>query len=275
MTRPSGCGKSGRGLTSKTFAARSWPSSIRRTTRSRPPGPGRALPGSLGDTGVAPGAGVEEGDYAARLVAPLAGERVVDLWTGPGCTGDSLTGVFSSTKGAAHLVVALHVQGGVLDLDQRVAHYWPEFGAAGKGGIPTGAAGTAPASSARTTGSPPTSSRTIRSSPGGSPRTGTAGGERDRAEQRRWAASRRRSAALRHSCLRRPGRSPPRFSRSVTTSPPATTTFSAAASRSSRATIRRWARAPSAAAARPGPRRSPQRSRVGLTPPSARLTARP
>ncbi|MFI0776974.1 serine hydrolase domain-containing protein [Streptomyces sp. NPDC021212] len=74
----------------------------------------------------------EGGDYAAQLVAYVGGERVVDLWTGPEITGDSLTGVFSSTKGAAHLVVALLVQDGVLDLDQRVSHYWPEFGAEGK-----------------------------------------------------------------------------------------------------------------------------------------------
>lgn len=74
----------------------------------------------------------EGGDYAAQLVAYVGGERVVDLWTGPEITGDSLTGVFSSTKGAAHLVVALLVQDGVLDLDRRVSHYWPEFGAEGK-----------------------------------------------------------------------------------------------------------------------------------------------
>ncbi|MCI2417359.1 beta-lactamase family protein [Saccharopolyspora sp. K220] len=75
----------------------------------------------------------EEGnDYAAQLVAYLAGERVVDLWVGPEVRGDSLIGVFSATKGGAHLVVALLVQDGVLDLDQRVSHYWPEFGAEGK-----------------------------------------------------------------------------------------------------------------------------------------------
>jgi CubicO group peptidase (beta-lactamase class C family) len=77
----------------------------------------------------------EGGDYAAQLVAHVDGERVVDLWTGPEITADSLTGVFSSTKGAAHLVVALLVQDGVLDLDQRVSHHWPEFGAAGKAAI--------------------------------------------------------------------------------------------------------------------------------------------
>jgi CubicO group peptidase (beta-lactamase class C family) len=56
---------------------------------------------------------------------------VVDLWAGD-VDGDSLTGVFSVTKGAAHLVVALLVEEGVLDLDRRVADYWPEFAAWGR-----------------------------------------------------------------------------------------------------------------------------------------------
>ncbi|MFE0462216.1 serine hydrolase domain-containing protein [Kitasatospora sp. NPDC058965] len=72
------------------------------------------------------------GDYAAQLVAYAGSEQVVDLWVGPEMAGDTLTGVFSVTKGATALVVALLLQDGVLDLDQRVAHYWPEFAAAGK-----------------------------------------------------------------------------------------------------------------------------------------------
>jgi CubicO group peptidase (beta-lactamase class C family) len=74
----------------------------------------------------------ERDDYAGQLAAYVRGELVVDLWTGPDFTADTLTGVFSSTKGAAHLVVALLVQDGVLDPDQRVSHYWPEFAGAGK-----------------------------------------------------------------------------------------------------------------------------------------------
>ncbi|MGK5734193.1 serine hydrolase domain-containing protein [Streptomyces sp. URMC 124] len=74
----------------------------------------------------------ERAGHSAQLAAYVDGEQVVDLWGGPGVEGDSLTGVFSSTKGAAHLVVALLVQEGVLDLDREVAHYWPEFAAAGK-----------------------------------------------------------------------------------------------------------------------------------------------
>ncbi|MBB6434016.1 serine hydrolase domain-containing protein [Streptomyces candidus] len=71
-------------------------------------------------------------DHAAQLVAYVRGERVVDLWGGPHIEADSLTPVYSSTKGAAHLVVALLVQDGVLDLDREVAQYWPEFGVHGK-----------------------------------------------------------------------------------------------------------------------------------------------
>ncbi|GAA1979960.1 serine hydrolase domain-containing protein [Amycolatopsis minnesotensis] len=74
----------------------------------------------------------EGGDFAAQVVAYRHGERIVDLWTGPEITGDSLLGAFSASKGAAHLVVALLVQDGVLDLDQRVSHYWPEFAVEGK-----------------------------------------------------------------------------------------------------------------------------------------------
>ncbi|MEK8170716.1 serine hydrolase domain-containing protein [Streptomyces sp. M19] len=71
-------------------------------------------------------------DYAAQVVAYRHGERVVDLWTGPDVTGDSLLGAYSASKGAAHLVVASLVDEGVLDPEQKVSHYWPQFGAAGK-----------------------------------------------------------------------------------------------------------------------------------------------
>lgn len=69
-----------------------------------------------------------------QLAAYHHGRLVVDLWAGEGVTGDSLPAVYSSTKGAAHLVVALLIQDGVIDPDRTVASYWPEFAAEGKGG---------------------------------------------------------------------------------------------------------------------------------------------
>jgi CubicO group peptidase (beta-lactamase class C family) len=74
-------------------------------------------------------------DYEGQLCAYVHGRRVVDLWTGDGCEAESLYGVFSSTKGAAHLVVALLVQDGTLELDRKVTYYWPEFGTEGKGAL--------------------------------------------------------------------------------------------------------------------------------------------
>ncbi|MFI6045582.1 serine hydrolase domain-containing protein [Nocardia sp. NPDC051321] len=74
----------------------------------------------------------ENGESGAQLAAFVHGRPVVDLWAGPEVTGETLTGLLSSTKGAATLVVALLVQDGMLDLDRPVAAYWPEFAEAGK-----------------------------------------------------------------------------------------------------------------------------------------------
>ncbi|MGW2569559.1 serine hydrolase domain-containing protein [Streptomyces sp. NPDC001537] len=74
----------------------------------------------------------ERPDYEGQLCAYVHGRRVVDLWAGDGNDAESLYGVFSSTKGAAHLVVALLVQDGTLELDRKVTYYWPEFGTEGK-----------------------------------------------------------------------------------------------------------------------------------------------
>ncbi|MGW4400932.1 serine hydrolase domain-containing protein [Amycolatopsis nivea] len=75
-----------------------------------------------------------EASAGVQLAVRVHGRLVVDLWAGD-VTGETLTGVYSSTKGATTLVVALLVQDGVLDLDEPVSRHWPEFGAAGKGGI--------------------------------------------------------------------------------------------------------------------------------------------
>jgi CubicO group peptidase (beta-lactamase class C family) len=73
--------------------------------------------------------------HAAQVAAYAGGRPVVDLWGGPGTAGDSLMGVYSSTKGAVYLVVALLAQEGALDLDRPVAAYWPAFAAEGKGAV--------------------------------------------------------------------------------------------------------------------------------------------
>jgi CubicO group peptidase (beta-lactamase class C family) len=75
----------------------------------------------------------ERPDYEGQLCAYVHGRKVVDLWAG--ADARSLYGVYSSTKGAAHLVVALLVQDGTLELDRKVTYYWPEFGAEGKGAL--------------------------------------------------------------------------------------------------------------------------------------------
>ncbi|MEU1184119.1 serine hydrolase domain-containing protein [Streptomyces sp. NPDC005820] len=75
----------------------------------------------------------EQSDYEGQLCAYVRGRRVVDLWAGGEAGADALYGVYSSTKGAAHLVVALLVQDGTLELDRKVTYYWPEFAAEGKG----------------------------------------------------------------------------------------------------------------------------------------------
>ncbi|GHD92531.1 serine hydrolase domain-containing protein [Streptomyces naganishii] len=72
-------------------------------------------------------------DYEGQLCAYVHGRPVVDLWAGAG--RDALYAAYSSTKGAAYLVVALLVQDGTLELDRKVTYYWPEFAAEGKGSL--------------------------------------------------------------------------------------------------------------------------------------------
>lgn len=73
--------------------------------------------------------------YSAQLAVYQGGIPVLDLAVGPDAGADSLTGVFSCSKGAAALVLGLLVQDGALELEAPVARYWPEFAAAGKTSI--------------------------------------------------------------------------------------------------------------------------------------------
>jgi CubicO group peptidase (beta-lactamase class C family) len=70
------------------------------------------------------------------------GEKVVDLWGGirDGATGepwgeDTMVGVFSTAKGMSGLAMALAHSRGLLDYEERVCTYWPEFAQQGKRGI--------------------------------------------------------------------------------------------------------------------------------------------
>ncbi|WP_350309843.1 serine hydrolase domain-containing protein [Arthrobacter sp. fls2-241-R2A-172] len=77
----------------------------------------------------------QDSEYSAQVAAYHRGVKVLDLSGGPHIRPDSVTGVFSCSKGMAGLVIALLVQDGVLDLDAEVVKYWPEFGAQGKESI--------------------------------------------------------------------------------------------------------------------------------------------
>lgn len=84
-----------------------------------------------------------------RMGAALAvlheGRPVVDLWggvkdvrTGEPWADDTLTVLFSCTKGLTSILAARLVQEGRLDYDAPVREYWPEFAAAGKADVRVG-----------------------------------------------------------------------------------------------------------------------------------------
>ena len=74
-------------------------------------------------------------DYSFQAVAYAGGTCVLDVWGGPHLNGDSVMVPFSVTKNILGFSVALLLQRGELDLDERVAHYWPEFAQAGKSDV--------------------------------------------------------------------------------------------------------------------------------------------
>lgn len=73
--------------------------------------------------------------YSAQLAVYVGGEQVLDLVGGPDSAADSMTGVFSCSKGVSALAFGLLVQDGLVDLDATVASYWPEFAQQGKGAV--------------------------------------------------------------------------------------------------------------------------------------------
>src|ERR1700722_4255713 len=74
-----------------------------------------------------------------QLCVYRRGEKVVDLWAGRDkindrpYTDETLTIIMSCTKGATAAVVHRLAERGLIDYEARVADYWPEFAAGGKG----------------------------------------------------------------------------------------------------------------------------------------------
>lgn len=81
-------------------------------------------------------------ELGAACCVYYRGEKVVDLWggirnnaTGEPWEADTMALVFSTTKGLAAMAMALAHSRGLLDYDERVSTYWPEFAQQGKGRI--------------------------------------------------------------------------------------------------------------------------------------------
>ena len=79
-------------------------------------------------------------DVGAATAVYHHGRKVVDIWAGQFDQSGSrpyddgtLQLVFSTTKGVVAIAVAMCVERGLLDYDEKVATYWPEFAAHGKG----------------------------------------------------------------------------------------------------------------------------------------------
>ena len=76
----------------------------------------------------------DDENFSAQLSVWWGGRPVVEL-AGGRLGPDDLTGVFSVSKGLSAMVIASLLDEGLLDLSQTVTHYWPEFGAEGKGEV--------------------------------------------------------------------------------------------------------------------------------------------
>ena len=84
---------------------------------------------------------LERTDGGAAVTVFHHGEPVVDLWggvrtlDGDPWLADTLTMCFSTTKGVTSLALHLQAEAGLVDFDEPVATYWPEFAQNGKGGV--------------------------------------------------------------------------------------------------------------------------------------------
>lgn len=78
-------------------------------------------------------------ERGAALCVQIGGETVVDIWAGTADKdgaqawhSDTILNLFSCTKTFAAVAALQLVEQGKLELDAPVAHWWPEFAAAGK-----------------------------------------------------------------------------------------------------------------------------------------------
>ncbi len=78
-------------------------------------------------------------ELGGACCAYYGGNKVVDLWggvrnrqTGQPWQRDTMVIVYSATKGLAAMTLALAHSRGLLDYEERVAAYWPEFAQQGK-----------------------------------------------------------------------------------------------------------------------------------------------
>jgi CubicO group peptidase (beta-lactamase class C family) len=85
----------------------------------------------------------EHGDKGASVGVYVGGEQKVDLWggvadvaTGRAWQRDTVSIMYSVTKGATATLAWLLAQRGDLDFDAPVAKYWPEFAGGGKASVP-------------------------------------------------------------------------------------------------------------------------------------------
>ncbi|MDH4278475.1 MAG: beta-lactamase family protein [Acidimicrobiia bacterium] len=81
-------------------------------------------------------------DLGSSLAVAVDGQLVCDVWGGyvdearsEPWQADTITNVWSTTKTMTALSALLLIDRGELDPHEKVATYWPEFGAAGKGDI--------------------------------------------------------------------------------------------------------------------------------------------
>jgi CubicO group peptidase (beta-lactamase class C family) len=86
---------------------------------------------------------IEHADVGATVAVVVDGETVVDLWAGSADRErtrpwgrDTIVNVYSATKGMTALCAHMLADRGLLDFDEPVATYWPEFAQAGKEQLP-------------------------------------------------------------------------------------------------------------------------------------------